>query len=412
MYEIMIVKKKLPLLKLLTQNISILQLAGYALAALTGISILLAGFCFSQDIRPLFSSDARLFRKELIVINKKVSALAAFGVGNTFFTSQEIKEIEEQSFVRSVAGFTSSRFQLRAYFSSNSQIPGLASDLFFESVPDEWLDKSNPQWKWHEGSRLIPVIIPQDYLNLYNFGFAGSKGLPQISEGIIQQLVFQVVVSGNGQEEVFDGQIVDFSNDLNSILVPESFLQWANNRFASPEKAGQISRLILEVKNPADPSIPTFFSSKPDYEVNDNKGEQGKLSYFLSLLIIAVMATGGLIMLPSVGLMFLSINLLVYKNQQTLGDLVLTGYRRTTLSFPYCLLVLALNLLVGAAGLGIVRGIRNLYIPRLEMLGLSDFISGFQSTVFFTLLFIFFLTLLDIFWIRRKIGKIKIPARG
>jgi hypothetical protein len=408
----MIVKKYLPLLKLLTQNISIIQLTGYALAALTGISILLAGFCFSKDIHPLFSSDARLFRKELMVINKKVSALAAFGVGNTFFTSQEIKEIEEQSFVRSVAGFTSSRFQLRAYFSSNSYAPGLASDLFFESVPDEWLDKSNPQWKWNEGSRLIPVIIPQDYLNLYNFGFAGSKGLPQISEGIIQQLVFQLVVSGNGQEEVFDGQIVDFSNDLNTILVPESFMQWANNRFASPKDAGQISRLILEVKNPADPLIPAFFSSKTDYVINDNKGEQGKLSYFLSLLIVAVMATGGLIMLPSIGLMFLSINLLVYKNQQTLGDLVLTGYRRATLSSPYCVLVLVLNLLVGAAGLGIVGCVRHLYIPKLEMLGLNNLTSGFQSTVFFTLFFIILLTLLDILWIRRKIGKIKIPARG
>jgi hypothetical protein len=67
---------------------------------------------------------------------------------------------------------------------------------------------------------------------------------------------------------------------------------------------------------------------------------------------------------------------------------------------------------VGVAALGIVRYARNLYIPKLEMLGLSNFISGFQSTIFFTLLFIFFLTLLDILWIRRKIGKIKIPARG
>jgi hypothetical protein len=412
LYEIMIAKKQFLLLKLLTQNVSILQLAGYALAALTGVSILLAGFCFSKDIRPLFSSDARLFRKELMVVNKKVSALAALGVGNTYFTSQEIKEIEQQSFVRSVACFTPSRFQLRAYFDASSHTPGLASDLFFESVPDEWLDKPNSQWKWDEKSRLIPVIIPQDYLNLYNFGFAGSQGLPQISEGIIQQLVFKIIVSGNGQQEIFDGRIVDFSSHLNTILVPESFMQWANNRFAPSGSTGQISRLILEVKNPADPLIPAFFSSKPDYVINNNKGEQGKLSYFLSLLIIAVMTTGGLIMLPSIGLMFLSINLLVYKNQKTLGNLILTGYRRAALSLPYCGLVLVLNLLVGVAALGIVGYVRNLYIPKLEILGLSNFISGFQSTIFFTLLFILFLTLLDILWIRRKIGKIKIPARG
>jgi hypothetical protein len=408
----MIIKQHLPLLKLLFQNISILQLAGYALAALTGTSILLAGFCFSRDIDPLFSSESRLFRKELMVINKKVSALAVWGVGNSFFTPQEIKEIEQQPFVRSVACFTPSRFQLRAYFGVNSHTPELASDLFFESIPDEWLDTASSQWKWHENSRLIPVIIPQDYLNLYNFGFAGSQGLPQISEGIIQQLVFKLVLSGNGQQEVFDGQIVDFSDDLNTILVPESFMQWANSRFASPDDTGHISRLILEVKNPADPVIPAFFSSKPDYEVSNNKGEQGKLSYFLSLLIIAVMAAGGLIMLPSAGLMFLSINLIIYKNQQTLGDLILTGYRRWALSLPYCLLVLVLNLSVGIAGLGIVHLVRNLYLPELVVLGLNNFPLGFQSTIYFTLLFILLLTLVDILWIRRKTGKIKIPARG
>ena len=403
--------KQLPLIKLLKQNISIPQLAGYALAALMGMSILFAGFCFSRDIRPLFSSNTNLFKKELMVVNKKVSVFAAFGKSNTAFEQKEIKEIEQQPFVRSLSYFTPSRFHVRAYINPGNQAQGLSTDLFFESVPDQLLDKSNPGWKWDEESRLIPIIIPQDYINLYNFGFAGSQGLPQISEGIMQNVVFKVVLVGNGQQEVFDGRIIDFSDNLNTILVPEAFMKWANNRFGSATDSDNISRLILEVNNPADPLITEFFSAKPDYVVSDNKGDQGKLSYFLSLLIIVVMITGGLIMLPAIGLMLLSINLIIYKNQKTLGNLMLLGYPQSRLSQPYCLLVLGLNLIVGSIGLLIVQLVRSLYIPRLEVLGISNLSSNFGATILFALSFIVVITLFDILWIRRKIGKIDIPAK-
>jgi hypothetical protein len=181
---------------------------------------------------------------------------------------------------------------------------------------------------------------------------------------------------------------------------------WANRRFSPATDEDNISRLIIEVKNPADPQITEFFSTKHDYVLNNNKGEQGKLSYFLTLLIIAVLTVGGLIMLPSIGLMLLSINLIVYKNQKTLGDLILLGYRRLNLSLPYSLLVLILNLIVGFLALGIVYYIQGLYIPRLEILGITGFSFHFHYTVIFAFLFIFIITVFDTLWIRRKIGKI------
>ncbi len=405
-------KHRFSLIKLLRQNISILQLSGYAFAALTGMSIIFAAFCFSKDIKPLFSSENRLFTKDFMVVNKKVSVFASFGKSNTAFSQQEIEEIRKQEFVSSISYFTPCRFQVRAYMNPDGGISGLSTDLFFESVPNRLLDKKGKDWQWNEESRMIPIIIPQDYVNLYNFGFASSQHLPQISEGIVQQVVFQILLEGNGKREAFTGRIVGFSNDLNTILVPESFMQWANKQFGSSINADNISRLIVEVKNPADPKITEFFASKPDYVVNDNKGEQGKLSYFLTLLIIAVMIAGGLVMLPSIGLMLLSINLIVYKNEKTLGNLVLLGYRRSHLARPYCLLVLTLNILVGALAIIIVHYIQNLYVPRLKILGLENFSSGLTSTTIFALIFILTITMFNIFWIWRKIGKIKIPAKG
>ena len=47
----------------------------------------------------------------------------------------------------------------------------------------------------------IPIIIPRNYLNLYNYGFAKSQGLPQISEGIFQRVSLGIEVAGNGRTE-------------------------------------------------------------------------------------------------------------------------------------------------------------------------------------------------------------------
>jgi len=399
-------RKQLILIKLLRQNVSPVQLIAYALASLTGITIMLAGLCFSRDIRPLFSSGSEgLFRKELFIVNKEVKT-SLFGKSNTVFTKDEISEIERQSFVRSVAGFTQSHFEVFAWFSFGTQNTGLSTELFFESTPDRYLDHKSDQWKWDESTRLIPIIIPRDYVNLYNFGFAGTQGLPQVSESLMQELTFNIKLTGNSLSETFTGRIVGFSNDLNTILVPETFLKWANNRFGNADKKDKITRLIVEVKNPADTNITTFFASKPDYVIGHNKGESGKLSFFLNLLIMAILVVGALILLPSLCLMLLSINLIVYKNEKILGNLLLIGYRRLSLIIPYCVLVFALNIAVGATGLLFVKIIQNIYIPRLEMLGITNFGSSLFITSIAAIIGMIVISLFDSWWIWKKIKKI------
>lgn len=53
---------------------------------------------------------------------------------------------------------------------------GFSTYLFFESVPDRFLDVDSQAWHYEPGSRDIPIVIPRNYLNLYNFGFARSQG--------------------------------------------------------------------------------------------------------------------------------------------------------------------------------------------------------------------------------------------
>jgi hypothetical protein len=396
--------KSLIHIKLLQKNISPIQLAVCAIASLTGITVLLAGFCFSRDIRPLFTSGQEgLFRKELLTINKQVKT-GIFGKSNTTFTDNEIKEIEQQPFVASAAGFQQSHFEVYAWINLGGRETGIGTEMFFESVPDAYLDHQSQAWRWTAGSTLIPVIIPRDYLNLYNFGFAGTQGLPQVSEKLIQELTFNIRLSGNGLQETFTGRIAGFSADINTILVPENFLKWANSRFSNNDDR-KITRLLIEVRNPADTRITEFFASKPDYIIGHNKTESGKLSYFLNLLVSAILVVGLLILLPSICLMLLSINLLVYKNGKTLSSLLLLGYSRFSLLLPYSILVLVLNLSVGAAGLWLAQIIQKIYIPRLTMLGISRFSDTLFQTAIFAMISITIISLFNIYWIKRKVQK-------
>ena len=44
----------------------------------------------------------------------------------------------------------------------------LSTAMFFESVPDEFVDIKLDKWHFDEATHTIPIIIPRNYLNLYN----------------------------------------------------------------------------------------------------------------------------------------------------------------------------------------------------------------------------------------------------
>lgn len=401
------------LIKLLLKNVSILQLISYILAALTGMSILVAGFGFSHDISSLFSSDRgkSLFRNELLVVNKIVPSLSVFGQENSFFSEDEIEELRNRDFVHSLAYFTSSRFGVTAFIQMSGSRGGLSTDMFFESVPDKFLDVKNPNWHWSEGNVIIPVIIPRDYLALYNFGFAGAQQLPQISEDVLKQIIFNLQLTGNGYQDVFSGRIVGFSDEINTILVPENFLQWANKHYGDNRTTGNISRLLIEVSNPAATEITEFFGAHPDYFVNSHKAETGRLSYFLKILITALMLIGVLIILPSIGLILLSINLIIYKTETTISNLLLIGYSRRSIAGVYNWLIMLLNIIVVVLSLTVAYFLRGLYLSKLTLLGIVADEAAFIFPVIFALVFTVILIAIDIFWIHRQIKNIKVPVR-
>jgi hypothetical protein len=352
--------------KLLRRHIRIGQLSGFFLANLFGMVIILFGVQFYKDVLPAFTRGDTFMKKEYIIVTKKISALGSFSGKDNVFSQEEIKELKKQPFAKQTGAFTPSQFKVYAGLGMGNAGAHLSTEIFFESVPDEFIDAGLESWHYDKDSRIIPIIIPRNYLNLYNFGYAQSHHLPEITEGMTSLLPIDISIQGNGHTEKYRGKIAGFSNRLNAILVPQSFMTQANETYAPNEEAN-VSRLIIEVSNPADSSIAGYFQKKK-YDTENDKLDAGKTAYFLRLVVGMVLGIGVFISLLSFYLLMLSIYLLLQKNTDKVENLLLIGYSPLQAGLPYQILTVGLNLIVLITAILLVSVLRTVYTGTLSLL--------------------------------------------
>ena len=353
--------------KLMRRHISLGQLAGFFFANLCGMVIVLLSIQFYQDVAPVFTEGDSFMKKDYIIVSKKVSTLGSFVGKSSTFSTTEIEEIEEQPFTRGVGEFTPSQFKVSAGVGMEQLGLNLSTAMFFESVPDKYVDTNLKGWHFEPGQDEIPIIIPRNYLNLYNFGFAQSRSLPQISEGVINMINLEVRITGGGKRDTYKGKIAGFSNRLNTILVPESFMAWANTHYGEGGIRKEPSRLIVEVNNPTDDRIAQFFRER-GYDTEDDKLDAGKTTWFLKVIVGIVLSVGLLISVLSFYILMLSIYLLLQKNTMKLENLLLIGYAPNRVAFPYQTLTIVLNAVVLVLSVGIVLYVRTLYLDLVEQM--------------------------------------------
>lgn len=387
--------------KLLRQHISPGQLTGFFFANLFGMVIVLLGIQFYRDVIPVFTGGDSFMKKDYLIVSKKISALGSLAGKSNTFTPQDIEELKKQPFTKSVGAFTPTQFKVSAGLGMEEAGVHLSTEMFFEAVPDKFVDIRSDKWHFDEASHTIPIIIPRNYLNLYNFGFAQSRSLPKLSEGLMSLIQMDVMMRGNGRVEQYKGNIVGFSNRLNTILVPQSFMDWANRTFA-PDAEAQPARLIIEVGNPADASIAKYFQQK-GYETEDGKLDAGKTTYFLRLVVGIVLGVGLFISILSFYILMLSIYLLLQKNTTKLENLLLIGYSPARVAFPYQALTIVLNAFVLLLSIGIVSWLRSYYTDTLTLLFPQIELGPLWPALLTGALLFIGISALNVFVVRKKV---------
>ncbi|MCF8378807.1 MAG: hypothetical protein K9H49_04465 [Bacteroidales bacterium] len=318
--------------KVTNRNYSKLQLFGAGIGTLIGMVLLMSLAQFYFEMNKIMDENRDLIDPEFLVINKKISLLATLNIREATFTAREIEEVRSQPWASKVEGFISNQFALSAYTESEN-FPDFYTDLFFEAIPDEYLDVKDEAWLWQEGDQSIPIILPKDYINLYNFGFAPSQGLPQISPATIGLVNFTISIRGQGKQAVYNGKIIGFSSRVNSVLTPWNFLNWANKEYGSGN-SNEISRLVVETKNPTDPEIISFLN-KHSYETLLEKLKSSRLNILLKFIVSFLGSLGIFIILLAFGVFILSFQLLISKSGDEIRKLKWLGYHYKEISKPY-----------------------------------------------------------------------------
>jgi hypothetical protein len=202
----------------------------------------------------------------------------------------------------------------------------------------------------------------------------------------------------------FKGKVIGFSSRLNTILVPQAFMDWSNQEFA-PNQKSDPNRLIVEVGNPGDENITKYLDDN-GYEVETDKLDAEKTTYFLRMMVSMVMIIGLVISVLSFYILMLSIYLLVQKNSSKLENLLLIGYSPNNVAKPYQVLTIALNIVVLIIAWIILFFLRDYYMGFIETL-FPDIDEGTMlPAIALGLLLFLIVSILNIVAIRRKVMSI------
>ena len=209
-----------------------------SLGCLIGSTLLIIAIQFYQDTS--FILKDREVPKNYFTLNKKVEggALVNLGKNERTFTSDELDKIKALDGVKKIGGFIRNQFPLTLYIWPSGKV-GLGAaaktDLFFESIPDEFLDFIPKDWNWNENSEVVPIMVPKFYLDLWNFGLAPSRiEYPSLSTKAATGMPIELFI-GQKREAKLNGRFVAFCKRSNSVLVPDNFLEWAYKKFGGPK---------------------------------------------------------------------------------------------------------------------------------------------------------------------------------
>ena len=323
--------------KLLRQHISLFELSVFFIANLIGMTIMLCGAQIYHDVKPMVTGESSLIGNDYMIVTRPVERV---GGEAPSFSVDEIEELRNEEFTVNIGLFSSSQYEVYGSIVFNGRT--LSTMMFFESVPDEFVDVESQEWQFNPEEEFIPIIIPRNYLNLYNFGFSQTQSLPQITEEMIKRVELNIRISGNGHIDNYTARIVGFSDRLNTILVPMSFMQWANNYYANCSGMEEPKRLIIELHNPGAPEV-TSYLEEHGYIAEDKPSESSKALWLLQLSIMVIVGIGLIFSILSIIILTLSIYLLLQKNITKLDNLMLIGYTPRNVAAPYNVLTIVLN---------------------------------------------------------------------
>jgi hypothetical protein len=309
------------LLQRILHHASFVEKIFRSLAWLLGFCILFITFQFYLNANQLLYHETNEAQANYVVVNKKINNSMMGNAALTVFNQTEINDLKNQPFVQAIDSIVSNQYSIMAQTGGNM---AFSTQLFFEAVPDSFLDIQPKNWHWHQGDQTLPIMLSQDFLNLYNFGFALSQHLPQMSEETMQQIPFQITIYNSDKQEQFQAVIAGFTKRYSSILVPNEFMNYANQQYGQTQSP-RPSRLIVQ-HNPSQKAELLKYLEQHQLTTNQEKNSFDNLQFMLKMVFSSLAFMGLFILTLSFIQVYQSIRIQVSKAANEINILLLLGY--------------------------------------------------------------------------------------
>ncbi len=384
----------------------LLSIFGLGLGLITSLLAII----IITDIQNVTQTEADLMGDNTLVIQKHVSTMTSLGANNTSFTENDIKDLKSKPFILEVAPFKTAHYEVGISENPGDGLPGFYAEMFLQSVPNSFLDNlNNEEWIWQNEDDIVPIILPRDFLTLVNYGIAPSKGLPQISEELIKTVRLRLHLSGSGKKGIVLGQVVGFSSKISSVLVPESFIDFSNQKYGN-RTAAQPNRLLIKTKASSFGELNDLMSSM-NLDISESDLSVAKISTFLIQMIGVFLVFAMVILALSIMSFVQYLQMLLYRINTEVSLLIKLGYTPKLLIGTFQQKFLKIILIITIISILVAFIVKWLVInPVLISLGL--YLSYFG--LLFGILFVILLIVGCIFLLRQVLLKtiLKIFKKG
>jgi len=285
-----------------------------------GVLLLLVSMQMFVNIQQLLqeNSPRKSGGYDFISISKAITN-DNMGKDNSFINA-DLANLNKQPDIEGVAPLISNKFRVRA--TAGDIIP-FSTDLFLESINNNYIDTVPSNFTWQPGQLTVPIIFSSDFLEMYNV-FAPAQGLPQLSPKTISSVNIILECSGPYGTQNFKGNIVALSDRINSLLVPKSFMSWSNERFMK-DTAVHASRVYIKTKDANNPTLISYLDQQ-GYHLNKDKVKFSRVKSILQNIVSALGVFGILVIVLAMMLFSFYLQLMIAKSKDNLRLLLTLGY--------------------------------------------------------------------------------------
>ena len=339
--------------KILFRNQDKKQLIVAMIGAFMGITFLVTSIHYLIKVNE-FGKGEEILGPNTIIVQKKVSNASTLNLTKTDFSLKEIEKIKAKSFIQDVKPVESNNFDVSFETDRTEKlVPYFRSDVFVQTVDADFLDIKVPNWKWKKGDAFVPIILPREFIVMLNT-FMSAQDIPQVSDDLAMKLKFKFRLrdpNNSSKEEHVNVQIIGFTNEVSSILVPSSFMQYGNEVYAGTVE-NKITQIMISGKESEFGLVEEMLKER-GLESKNSQMVVGRLKSVVGTLIFVVLGVSIIAVFVSGLVLIQYLQLLLSRNAYEVRTLLRMGYPPKDLIRSFSMYFMKIFGMVSVVGVGI-----------------------------------------------------------